>query len=143
CGRLGLRLMIWCRRPWRAPSPCGRSVRLIIRLRTCGRPSFVSRSMRNARSVEASKRRSAARAARVADRESERADEYPSDLADLWRVSAKERAVLFLTVIEGCSYREAADAVGCSEPAARQMASRALRSLREYIGADLHGGDRT
>jgi RNA polymerase sigma factor (sigma-70 family) len=92
---------------------------------------------------ERSKRRSAARAARIADRESERADEYPSDLADLWRVSAKQRAVLFLTVVEGCSYQDAADAVGCTEPAARQMASRALRSLREHIGADFHGGDRT
>jgi RNA polymerase sigma factor (sigma-70 family) len=92
---------------------------------------------------ERSRRRSAARAARVAGREGERADEYPSDLGDLWRVSAKERAVLFLTVVEGCSYREAGDAVGCSEPAARQMASRALRSLRAHIGADLHGGDRT
>jgi RNA polymerase sigma factor (sigma-70 family) len=89
-----------------------------------------------------SRRRRAARDAPSAGRESGRADAYPSDLADLWLLSARERAVLFLTVVERRSYREAADVVGCSEPAARQMASRALRSLRQHFGAELHGGDR-
>jgi RNA polymerase sigma factor (sigma-70 family) len=93
---------------------------------------------------ERSRRRRTARdTAGVVDADIERHDEYPSDLADLWRVSARERAVLFLTVVEGCSYREASEVVGCSEAAARQMASRALRSLRAHIGADRHGGDRT
>jgi RNA polymerase sigma factor (sigma-70 family) len=97
--------------------------------------------MRVAINEERSRRRRSARAARAADRENGRIDSYPSDLADLWLISARERAVLFLTVVERRSYREAADAIGCSEPAARQMALRALRSLRVQVGAELHGGD--
>jgi DNA-directed RNA polymerase specialized sigma24 family protein len=88
-----------------------------------------------------SKRRSDARVAAVGAPVDGRVDDYPSDLADLWRVSAKARAVLFLTVIEVCSYREAAEMIGCSEAAARQMASRALRQLRLGVDADLRAGD--
>jgi RNA polymerase sigma-70 factor (ECF subfamily) len=86
---------------------------------------------------ERSKRRSTARAARAADRERGRSDAYPSDLADLRLVSAKERAVLFLTVVEGYSFRDAAEVIGSSESAARQIASRALRTLREHVDAPL------
>jgi len=68
-------------------------------------------------------------------------DVYPSDLDDLMRVEPPARAVLFLTVIEHQTYREAADIIGCSEPAARQMASRALRVLRAELGAELHPGE--
>jgi RNA polymerase sigma-70 factor (ECF subfamily) len=85
---------------------------------------------------ERSRRRSRARM-RAANRETGRADAYPSDLADLWLVSAKERAVLFLTVVEGYSFRDAAEVIGSSEPAARQIASRALRTLRQHVDAPL------
>jgi RNA polymerase sigma factor (sigma-70 family) len=86
---------------------------------------------------ERSKRRRTARAARAADRETGRADAYPSDLAELWLVSARERAVLFLTVVEGHSFRDAAEVIGTSESAARQIASRALRTLRAHVDASL------
>ncbi|MDP9333952.1 MAG: RNA polymerase sigma factor [Actinomycetota bacterium] len=68
-------------------------------------------------------------------------DRYPSDLADLMRVPARARAVLFLTVVEEESYRDAAEIVGCSQAAARQMASRAMRELRRDIEDELHTGD--
>jgi RNA polymerase sigma-70 factor (ECF subfamily) len=60
-------------------------------------------------------------------------DHYPSDLTELLRIAPRARAVLFLTVVEGCSYRETAEVVGCSEPAARAMASRALHRLRALL----------
>ena len=68
-------------------------------------------------------------------------DIYPSDLDDLMRVAPPARAVLFLTVVEQQTYREAAEVVGCSESAARQMASRALRTLRADVGAELRPGE--
>jgi RNA polymerase sigma-70 factor, ECF subfamily len=67
-------------------------------------------------------------------------DVYPSDLDDLMRTEPRARAVLFLTVIEHHTYREAAEIVGCSEPAARQLASRALRSLRAELSAEVQEG---
>jgi DNA-directed RNA polymerase specialized sigma24 family protein len=63
-------------------------------------------------------------------------DVYPSDLDDLMHASPRARAVLFLTVIESHTYREAAEIVGCSEAAARQDASRALRTLRAEVRAE-------
>jgi DNA-directed RNA polymerase specialized sigma24 family protein len=68
-------------------------------------------------------------------------DVYPSDLDDLLQVSPNARAVLFLTVVELQTYREAAEVVGCSEPAARQMALRALRALRAEMGAEMRPGE--
>jgi RNA polymerase sigma-70 factor (ECF subfamily) len=64
-------------------------------------------------------------------------DVYPSDLDDLMRTSPKARAVLFLIVVEMRSYQEAAEIVGCSEQTARQRASRALRTLRAEVRADM------
>ena len=63
-------------------------------------------------------------------------DVYPSDLDDLKHTAPRARAVLYLTVIEKRTYREAAGIVGCSEPAARQVASRALRELRAEIRSE-------
>jgi RNA polymerase sigma factor (sigma-70 family) len=68
-------------------------------------------------------------------------DVYPSDLDDLMRTSPRARAVLFLTVIENHTYREAAEIVGCSEAAARQAASRALRTLRAEMRAETRPGE--
>jgi DNA-directed RNA polymerase specialized sigma24 family protein len=70
-------------------------------------------------------------------------DVYPSDLDDLMRTSPRARAVLFLTVIETHSYREAAEIVGCSEAAARQIASRALREMRAELRAEVRPGETT
>jgi RNA polymerase sigma factor (sigma-70 family) len=99
--------------------------------------------LRVAMNARRSKRRSDSRVARAGVSAAERSDDYPSDLADLWRVPAKARAVLFLTVVEASSYREAAEIIGCSENAARQMAVRALRILRLGVDADLRAGDAT
>jgi DNA-directed RNA polymerase specialized sigma24 family protein len=55
---------------------------------------------------------------------------YPSALDDLRRLDVKERAVLFLSVVEGRPYPEIASVLGCSEEAARARASRATRRLR-------------
>jgi RNA polymerase sigma-70 factor, ECF subfamily len=86
-------------------------------------------------------RRREARHARVGLPSDSVADSYPSDLGDLVRVPPRARAVLFLTILEDQSYREAAAIVGCSETAARTMASRALRDLRRAVTTDeLSGG---
>jgi len=69
------------------------------------------------------------------------ADRYPSDLADLMRVSPRARAVLFLVYIEDQPYRHAASILGCTEDAARAVASRAIRQLRRELRAELEMGD--
>jgi RNA polymerase sigma factor (sigma-70 family) len=81
-------------------------------------------------------RRAFVRDARVAPRD-ESVDRYPSDIADLQRVPVRARAVLFLTVIDGLTYRDAARLVGCSEEAARAMASRALKQLRSDLAQEM------
>ncbi len=88
------------------------------------------------------RRRRLARAIRLGPPPERTDDQYPSDLAELLRLSPRARAVLFLTVVEGCSYREAAEIVGCSEPAARATASRALRALKTALAtADAELGE--
>jgi DNA-directed RNA polymerase specialized sigma24 family protein len=64
-------------------------------------------------------------------------DSYPSDLDDLLRVEPRARAVLYLTIVEGEPYRTAAAIVGCSEPAARALASRALHALQRALVGEL------
>jgi RNA polymerase sigma factor (sigma-70 family) len=55
---------------------------------------------------------------------------YPSDLDDLRRLPPRDRAVLYLSIVEGHSYKEIAAVLRCSEQAARARASRAIRRLR-------------
>ena len=55
---------------------------------------------------------------------------YPSDLSDLMSLSPRERAVLFLTEVEGYRFDEVAEMVGCSAPAARMSATRGRRRRR-------------
>ena len=59
-----------------------------------------------------------------------RAAEYPSDLDDLRRLHPRDRALLYLAVVEGQPYREIARVLECSEEAARARAARALHRLR-------------
>lgn len=54
---------------------------------------------------------------------------YPSDLADLLRLPPPERAVLYLSEVEGYRYAEIGELLGCSEAAARKRAMRARRQL--------------
>ncbi len=82
-----------------------------------------------------SSRREESRLRAVTEPSASTNDDYPSDLSELWRVSPDARAVLFLTVVEGATYQEAGDAVGCNEAAARQLASRALKRLRTELTA--------
>jgi RNA polymerase sigma-70 factor (ECF subfamily) len=68
--------------------------------------------------------------ARIDRDEEGRAPEYTSDLTDLLRLPPEARALLYLVVVEGQSYAEAACVLGISEEAARTRASRARRRLR-------------
>ena len=60
----------------------------------------------------------------------------PSDLSDLLRLDPVARGLLFLVEVDGCTIREAAEAVGCTEPAARMRLSRARRRLRAELEAE-------
>ena len=60
-------------------------------------------------------------------------DAYPSDVADLMRLSPKARAVVYLHFVEQMPYDEVAGALGCSVDAARKTASRALDALRPRL----------
>ena len=65
------------------------------------------------------------------------APSFPSDLADLMHLPPRDRAVLYLVVVESWSYADAADVLGCNEAAARARASRALKRLRvEMVNED-------
>lgn len=60
-------------------------------------------------------------------------DDYPSDLVIIDSLAPLDRAVLFVTVIEGRSRAAAAELLGMTEPALRQRLSRALKSLRRSM----------
>lgn len=70
--------------------------------------------------------------ARIASRDAY-LPEYPSDAHELLRLSAKARAVLFLTSVEGRTFAEVAELLGCSENSARTAASRGRRKLRHIL----------
>lgn len=63
-------------------------------------------------------------------------DARPSDLDDLMSLAPADRAVLYLSAVEGLSFAEVGDVVGCTEEAARTRASRARRRLRAELGAE-------
>lgn len=67
-------------------------------------------------------------------------DAYPSDLADLLRLTPKERAVLYLTEVEGYRYAEVGRMLGCSEAAARKRAGRARRRLYAALVGEVTDG---
>jgi DNA-directed RNA polymerase specialized sigma24 family protein len=87
-------------------------------------------------------RRARARASR-GDGAAAARDDYPSDLDDLMRTEPRARAILYLTIVEGEPYRTAAAIVGCSESAARTIASRALHDLRAHVSAELDAKEAT
>ncbi len=62
--------------------------------------------------------------------------DYPSDLAELYRLPARERAVLYLYEVERYHFKEIARMLGCSEAAAKKGASRARRRLRVELAAE-------
>ena len=64
---------------------------------------------------------------------------YPSDLQDLLRLRPSERAAVYLAVVEGLSHAEVGVSLGCSEAAARNRVSRALRRLRADLNEEVQG----
>jgi DNA-directed RNA polymerase specialized sigma24 family protein len=61
---------------------------------------------------------------------------YPSEMADLEGLSPKERAVLYLSEIEGYHYREISRMLDCTEAAVRKRASRARTRLRAVMATE-------
>lgn len=64
-------------------------------------------------------------------------DEYPSDVQVLMALAPQARAVVFLREIEGRSYAEVAEALGCRESTARATAARARRTLRALLSEEV------
>jgi len=61
------------------------------------------------------------------------ADHYPSDLADLLRLSPVDRAILFLHDVEGFAFDEVAEFVDMNVGRIRMRASRARSRLRDLL----------
>ena len=70
---------------------------------------------------------------RVAAGNEDRPTDYPSDLADLFRLPPRDRAVLYLRGVEGMAYDEIGEVVGMTGQAARKQAQRARDLLRQVI----------
>jgi RNA polymerase sigma-70 factor (ECF subfamily) len=58
---------------------------------------------------------------------------YPSDLAELERLTPQARAVLYLHEVDGFSYAEIATMLDAKESSLRRTASRARRALRNVL----------
>jgi RNA polymerase sigma-70 factor (ECF subfamily) len=67
------------------------------------------------------------------DERSGTAQELPSDLSDLERLTPMDRAVLYLVHVERYPHREVAKLLGITEQASRSRSSRATRQLRHEI----------
>jgi RNA polymerase sigma factor (sigma-70 family) len=61
------------------------------------------------------------------------APEDPWQVEELLRLPPKARAVLYLHVIEGLTFDEVGDQLGCSAATARKTGSRAMRRLRRLM----------
>ena len=61
---------------------------------------------------------------------------YPSDVIELMELPPTTRAVLYLREIEGRSFGEIGDIVGCSDKAARNCASRGRKRLRLVLSKE-------
>ena len=64
--------------------------------------------------------------------------EDPWQVEELLRLPPKSRAVLYLHVIEGMTYAEVGDQLGCSAASARKTASRAMGRLRRLMIGEVH-----
>jgi DNA-directed RNA polymerase specialized sigma24 family protein len=64
-------------------------------------------------------------------------DCYPSDVGDLLNLPPQARAVMFLREVEGRSFAEIAEAVGCRESTARATAARARRKLHQILSEEV------
>jgi DNA-directed RNA polymerase specialized sigma24 family protein len=62
--------------------------------------------------------------------------DYPSDLAELYRLSPRERSALYLHEVEGYRFSEIAAMLGCSEAAAKKAGSRGRRRLAAVLSLE-------
>lgn len=62
--------------------------------------------------------------------------DYPSDVHELLRLNPMARAVLYLSSVEGRTFAEVAELLGCSEGSARAAASRGRRKLRRVLSEE-------
>jgi DNA-directed RNA polymerase specialized sigma24 family protein len=69
-----------------------------------------------------------------------RNDDYPSDLGDLEHLSAAERAVLYLSEVDGYRFAEIGRMLGCSEAAARKRAMNGRRRLYAALTEEVARG---
>lgn len=67
-------------------------------------------------------------------------DSYPSDLTDLLHLPPRDRAVLYLSEVEGYRYAEIGRMLGCTEAAARKRALRARRRLHAALLGEVANG---
>ena len=67
-------------------------------------------------------------------------DAYPSDLADLAALPRDQRATLFLAEVEGYSYDEIGQMMGCTASSARMRAMRARKHLRSTLESEVQHG---
>jgi len=67
-------------------------------------------------------------------------DGYPSDLADLAALPRDQRAALYLAEVEGYSYDEVGQMMGCTASTARMRAMRARKRLRSTLEAEVQHG---
>ena len=77
---------------------------------------------------------------RLQDSATPEGDVYPSDLNELLALPPQERAVLYLSEVEGYRYAEIGDLLGCSEGAARKRAMRARRHLHSQVLGEVADG---
>jgi RNA polymerase sigma-70 factor (ECF subfamily) len=61
---------------------------------------------------------------------------YTADLADLYRLPPRERAVLYLAEVEGFHFDEIARMLDCSQVAAKKGASRGRKRLRSQLAEE-------
>lgn len=64
--------------------------------------------------------------------------EDPWQVEELLRLPPKARAVLYLHVVEGLTFNEVGEQLGCSSAAARKTASRAMHRLRRLFGGEVN-----
>jgi RNA polymerase sigma factor (sigma-70 family) len=59
---------------------------------------------------------------------------FPADVEAILDLPPRQRAILYLVEVEGVPYAEAADQLGMTTAAARQLAARARKRVRFNLG---------
>ena len=99
--------------------------------------AYLSRTIVN---LAANQRRGFARARRAQNRlhtEVGSEPDYPSDLNDLMRLPARQRAMLYLREVEGFSYAEIAERLDMEEKAVARATQRARKRLQVELREEL------